>query len=552
MTYLVHAYIAFVLAIFLVPVAIRLGRRWGIVDKPDPRRVHTGLVPRTGGVAIALSAMIALASVLAGSRELLGYMLGAGTLLVFGVWDDMRNLGYRVKFCGQILAIVVFTVVSGLEVRSFGELFPGFVLNFEWLALVPTLVFMLATINIINLSDGLDSLAGGLSLLVLLACALLGHAQGAGLPVALALAVSGALIGFMRFNVHPAQVFMGDAGSQFLGFSIAACLIMVTQGYSIYSPVLPLFLLGTPILDTSMVMYERIKAGASPFRPDKKHLHHKLLRAGLDQEQAVASIYVLHMGLILTGWMLRHAADYCLLGIYSAIIGSLFLIRRLATAYPLDRAAILAAIGSVARFVFVWKGRSLDLRHWLSWLCWKSFFILFALYFVLGTATMGGAGLVEALLAGVGLAGLVMVWRLWPKYLEFFVYYGLFVIILNAVARAGFGPPTADIPGLGAGMTTLFQILAILYFGCMALTPERTPLNAIDYLLLGLVVLLLAVPEGVTSLALLRDIVMRTVLLGLALNLIFSRIGRNRVYVTFLFACVLVEFVALFFVKLPC
>ncbi len=546
MRYLIHAYIGFVLAVFLVPVAIRLGVRWGVVDKPDPRRVHKGLIPRTGGIAIALAALTAMAGAVIGSRELLGYALGAGLLIGFGVWDDIRELGYRIKFLGQILAILVFKAVSGLGVCCFGELIPGFVLHLEWLSILSTLIFMLATINIINLSDGLDSLAGGLSLLILLACALLGHAQGSGLPIILALSVAGGLIGFMRFNVHPAQVFMGDAGSQFLGFSIAVCLIMITQGNSICSPVLPLFLLGTPILDTSMVMYERIRAGVSPFRPDKNHLHHKLLRAGLDQEQAVVSIYALHFLLILAGWMLRHAADYYLLGIYLVIIGVLFLTRRLATVYPVDRAAIFAAIRSVARFVFVWNNQRLDFRYWLSWICWKSFFMVFALFFMLGTAAMGEVGIVDALLAAGGLVGVIGLWRLRPGLVEIFVYYGMFVIILNAVVRAGFGPPALDILGLGVGMTPLFQALAALYFGCMVLTPERVPLNAIDYLLLGLIALLLVAPEGTESLLLLRGIIMQIVLLGLALNLIYSRIGRNRVYVTGLFAAILLEHLVLF------
>lgn len=545
MTYLIHFYIAFVLAVFLVPLAIRLGLRCGIVDKPDPRRVHQGLIPRTGGIAVALSSLVSMFAVLTGSRELLGYALGAGLIIVFGVWDDVRELGYRVKFGGQILAILVFMAVSGLGVCCFGELIPGHVLHLKWLSPLSTVIFMLATINIINLSDGLDSLAGGLSLLILLACALLAHSQGANLPIILALSVSGGLIGFMRFNVHPAQVFMGDAGSQFLGFSIAVCLIMITQSYSIYSPVLPLFLLGTPILDTSLVMYERIRAGVSPFRPDKNHLHHKLLRAGLDQEQAVVSIYALHFLLILGGWMLRFAADYCLLGIYAAIIATLFLVRHMAKAYPLDRVAILTAIASVARFIFVWNNRKLDFRYWLSWFCWKSFFVVFALFFVLDTAVIADVGPVTGLLAGAGLAALAVLWRLWPVRVETFVYYGMFAIILDAVVRAGFGEPTVGVLGVGAWTERIFHGVAALYFACMVLTPERVPLNAIDYLLLGLIGLLFVAPEGNDSLALLRELIMRTVLLGLALNLIYSRIGRNRVYVAALFAAILLELVIL-------
>lgn len=547
MTYLVHFYIAFVLALFLVPLAIRLGRWSGIVDRPDPRKVHRGLIPRTGGIAIAVSGMASMFVALDAPRELLGYALGAGFVVIFGVWDDVRDLGYRFKFGGQVVAILIFMAVSGLHVSSFGELVPGHVVHLGWLFPLATIVFMLATINIINLSDGLDSLAGGLSLLILLSCALLAHAQGSDVPLIVALTVSGGLIGFMRFNVHPAQVFMGDAGSQFLGFTCAACLIMTTQGHSIYSPVLPLFLLGTPILDTSMVMYERIRAGGSPFRPDKNHLHHKLLRAGLDQEQAVVFIYVLHAVLILAGWMLRYAPDYALLGIYQVIIGSLFLIRHLAKAYPVDRRTIFAAIQSVARFVFVWNERKLDFRYWLSWLCWKSFFIVFAVFFAFGMAATPKGNPAVVLSAVAGLVILIILRRLRPGWSETFIYYGMFILIINTVLRAEFGTPIMSAWGVQTSMTPIFHVLVVLYFACMGLTPERIPLNAIDYLLLGMIVLLFVTPEGSGSLALLREIVMKTVLLGLALNLIYSRLARNRAYVTTLFASLLGEVVVLYF-----
>lgn len=260
MNFLVSFYIAFLLSTLLVPVGIRLGRRWGIVDKPDSRKVHTGLIPRTGGMAIALATLAALLVPMVMSRELAGYLGGGLIILLFGMWDDMRELGYRIKFFGQILAILAFTLVSGIQITCLGELLPGMIVNLGPASIVLTIIFMLAVINIINLSDGLDGLAGGLSLLILLACAFLGYVQEAYLPIAITLAVCGGLVGFMRYNVHPAEVFMGDTGSQFLGYTIGACLIMLTQGDSIYTPILPMFLLGTPILDTAMVIYERVQA----------------------------------------------------------------------------------------------------------------------------------------------------------------------------------------------------------------------------------------------------------------------------------------------------
>lgn len=542
MNYLVNFYIAFLLSTLLVPVGIRLGRRWGIVDKPDARKVHAGLIPRTGGIAIALATVAALLAPLTMSRELAGYLGGAIVILFFGLWDDMRELGYRMKFFGQFLAIAAFTLVADVHMCCLGELLPGVMVHLGAVSFVVTAFFMLAVINIINLSDGLDSLAGGLSLLILLACAFLGYIQEAALPIAITLAVSGGLVGFMRYNVHPAEVFMGDTGSQFLGYTIGACLIMLTQNHSIYSPVLPLFLLGTPILDTAMVMYERIRAGRSPFKPDKNHLHHKLLRAGLTQEQAVVCIYALHFALILTGFALRFAADYQGLSIYLLVIGSAFLFRAAVQGKDVSAQNLYAAVSKAARLAFVWNSRTVDVRRALSWLCWKSFFLFFTFFFFTNIFFMRMPPVPTLAMSTAVLALTAFLHAKRSAALPGFLYYVMLATILCLVVYGEVVKEDSVFLAMGPdGVSGIFYVLSILYFGCILLTPEKVPLNALDYILIAFIGSLALVSEGRPGLLELRQIATKAVFLGLALNLIYSRIARNHHYMVFLVVLIAVE-----------
>jgi len=542
MNFLISFYIAFLLSTLLVPVGIRLGRRWGIVDKPDPRKVHTGLIPRTGGMAIAVATVASLLVPLTMSRELGGYLGGGLIILFFGMWDDMRELGYRIKFIGQIAAILTFTLVSGIQVSCLGELMPGLVVNLGPTSIALTIIFMLAVINIINLSDGLDGLAGGLSLLILLACAFLGYIQEAMLPIAIALAVSGGLVGFMRYNVHPAEVFMGDTGSQFLGYTIGACLIMLTQNHSIYTPVLPLFLLGTPILDTAMVMYERIQSGQSPFKPDKNHLHHKLLRAGLTQEQAVVSIYFLHFALIVTGFALRFVADYLSLLLYILILGAVFAFRHAVQGKDVSAQNMYSTVKRVAQAVFVWNTRSINVRHCISWLCWKSFFLFFTFFFFINVYFIRHSPLPMVMASMAVLCILAFLYRKNSERLVSVMYYMMLAVILYVVVFGEVIKTDSVFMIMGPdGVTGIFYVLSALYFACIILTPEKVPLNALDYILIAFISSLALMTETHAELFELRQIAMKAVLLGLGLNLIYSRISRNKDYVLFLLSLLCLE-----------
>jgi UDP-GlcNAc:undecaprenyl-phosphate GlcNAc-1-phosphate transferase len=243
------------------------------------------------------------------------FLAGAAVLIFFGLLDDLQDLPPKAKFVGQIAAALVVIFGGGVQITSLGMLFPD--LHLPAVIAIPlTLVAIVGATNAINLADGLDGLAGGMCLLIFSAIGYLAYLEGNQVIGLMSLALAGVLFGFLRFNTHPATIFMGDAGSQFLGFSAATLAIALTQMTSTLSPVLPLILLGFPILDTLTVMVTRIVQGRSPFSADKNHFHHHLLGLGLHQSESVLVIYVLQTLLVLSAILLRYHSDWILLICY--------------------------------------------------------------------------------------------------------------------------------------------------------------------------------------------------------------------------------------------
>lgn len=312
-------FLTFVLATFvtmaLIPPLIRTAERWKFVDVPDERKVHKYAVPRVGGIAMAIGAIVPLL-LWPGDRALTGLLAGAAVIVAFGVWDDRRNLNYRVKFFGQFLGALTAVVVGGvtLEFLPFSD--PQQPLT-AFISIPLSIIFLIATTNAVNLSDGLDGLAGGTSVISLAGIATLGFFADDVMVVLMALAVIGSILGFLRFNTHPARIFMGDGGSQFLGFALGVLSLLLTQRpESIYSPLLPLLVLGLPLLDTAMVMVQRIAAGRSPFSADKTHIHHKLLALGASHHEAVLIIYTAQAVLMFSAYLFRYQSDAFILTFY--------------------------------------------------------------------------------------------------------------------------------------------------------------------------------------------------------------------------------------------
>lgn len=325
----------FIMAVFVtmltIPLLMRVAPRLGLVDLPDPRKVHKQPIPRCGGIGIAVGAALPILMWSNPDRFTLGYLAGAAVILAFGIWDDIKNLSYKWKFAGQFLAVGIVLAVCGpiQHLPLFGiDPAPA------WIAYPVSLLFILGVTNAVNLFDGLDGLAGGCALLSLCAIAFLAWQGGQGGAVPLiALAMVGGILGFLRYNSYPAVIFMGDAGSQVLGFTAAVLAMqLIEHAHQALSPAVLIMLLGLPIMDTLSVMTERIANGRSPFSPDKNHTHHKFLALGFRHYEAVSIIYVIQTLLVVSAYMLRYSSDIVLMGSYlsicAGVLGFLYWARR--------------------------------------------------------------------------------------------------------------------------------------------------------------------------------------------------------------------------------
>jgi len=299
----------------LVPVFRRLAVRMRAVDIPDERKVHAAPMPRTGGLAMATGTFVPVLFWMPAAGFVPPVMLASGLVVAAGFFDDLKELGFRAKFAAQVAAALIVIFWGQVQIRSLGGLLPDGQMLPDLVAIPLTVVAIVGVTNAINLSDGLDGLAGGISLLSFLCLAYLGHQSGNAAATLIAAAVCGALFGFLRFNTFPASVFMGDAGSQLLGFLAITLSLGITQK-SPYSPLLPLVLLGFPVFDTVRVMLERMSRGLPPFKADRNHFHHKLLSLGFCHSEAVLVIYLFQGGLTLAAYLLRFHSDWLLLSGY--------------------------------------------------------------------------------------------------------------------------------------------------------------------------------------------------------------------------------------------
>lgn len=309
------------ITIALIPLLRRLAFRLNVLDTPDERKVHSIPTPRIGGVAMALGAIVPVILWTPVNNLVEALLIGSGIIVVLGAVDDWKSLNYRIKFAGQVAAALVVILHGDVLIRSLGALTPGDFLLPDWLAIPLTLVVIVGVTNAINLADGLDGLAGGITLLSFVCIGYLAYQADNNSIALVGFAVSGAIFGFLRFNSYPAVIFMGDAGSQFLGFMAITTSLSLTQGNSPLSPLVPLLLLGFPVLDTLTVMLKRIADGRSPFYPDKNHFHHRLIKLGFVHSEAVLIIYIVQAFLATSAFFFRYYSEWLLLVIYLVFSG---------------------------------------------------------------------------------------------------------------------------------------------------------------------------------------------------------------------------------------
>ena len=288
---------AMVVALIATPVVKSLAFKVGAVDVPkDNRRMHDHPIPRMGGLAIFFGFLLSTLLYVQMTPQFRGMLLGSVIIVVLGIFDDIYALGAKFKLAVQIVAALV-AVLSGnvIQILSNPNILsadPWWELG--WLSYPVTVLWIVAITNAVNLIDGLDGLACGVSTISALTMLVISLAV-ADAPVAIVMAaLAGGCIGFLPYNLNPAKIFMGDTGSTFLGFILA---VMSIQGlfkfYTIISFAVPFLMLGLPIFDTCFAFIRRIAHGQSPMHPDRSHVHHRLIDMGFNQKQAVAVLYII-------------------------------------------------------------------------------------------------------------------------------------------------------------------------------------------------------------------------------------------------------------------
>lgn len=351
MEFLSTLIIAVLITSLLIPLLKRMALTYNLVDIPNERKVHSQPIPRVGGIAIALGVFVPLTFWEWRDGFVQAYLLSALVLCAFGLADDLRDLSPLWKLVGQAAAAAIIMSMGNLRIVTLGSLLPDGVTTPSWLLLLLTLITIVGVTNAINLADGLDGLAGGISLLCIATIGLLAWQEGDTILGLIAVALCGAIFGFLRYNTFPASIFMGDTGSQLLGFSAITLGLSLTQGDTPLSPVVPLLILGFPVLDTLTVMTGRIVHKRSPFSADKSHFHHSLLKLGFRQAESVLIIYVIQVTLILLVYYFRFYSDWLLLSgylLFSTVVLAIFAFAR-GTAWGQNRSDLLNNVNDYLR-----------------------------------------------------------------------------------------------------------------------------------------------------------------------------------------------------------
>jgi len=309
---------ALVVTLMVTPIVRLVGRRLGIVAHPGGRHVHQGPIPRVGGVAIFAGFSAAVLVRLAGERVLgwapalsgagpLAYGVLAALALMFtvGLLDDVLDLRPGHKFLGQLVAAGL-AYYAGARIDFIGDPIGGGLILLGVLSIPATLFWMAGFANVINLIDGLDGLAAGITAIAGVSLLLLAQQQNQMLAAVFAAALVGACLGFLRYNFHPASIFMGDSGALFLGFTLSCvALLGVMKSTAAITLVVPLLVIGVPVFDTFSAIVRRRRHGRPIQEADRGHIHHRLLGRGFDQRQTVLIIYVWSIALAVGGYAMR-------------------------------------------------------------------------------------------------------------------------------------------------------------------------------------------------------------------------------------------------------
>jgi UDP-GlcNAc:undecaprenyl-phosphate/decaprenyl-phosphate GlcNAc-1-phosphate transferase len=299
---LLDAFLAFALALVVVwistPVVKTLAWRIGAIDEPRERGLHQFPTPRLGGLAIIVGVLAAGIAFLPHDHQTRGILIGAAVIVAVGVADDLLDLSADVKLAGQVLAAVV-PVASGVRVETMTLPFLGH-LDLGTAAYPLTVFGLVAVMNMVNFIDGVDGLAAGVCTIAAITFAVIALSLDRNAAGVLAMLTAGAALGYLRHGFHPASIFLGDSGSNLLGYMLATVAVQgALKTNAVIALVFPLVILAVPILDSSFVVAKRIKHGKPVHVADRWHFHHRFANIGFSQRRTVLYLY---------GWTVALAA----------------------------------------------------------------------------------------------------------------------------------------------------------------------------------------------------------------------------------------------------
>ncbi|WP_423799686.1 glycosyltransferase family 4 protein [Neobacillus sp. SAB-20_R2A] len=285
-------FLCFICSILLTPLVKKLAFKIGATDKPNQRKVHQKIMPRLGGLAIYLSFIVGMLIMRPDAPYAIPIVLGSIIIVITGIADDVMELSAKIKFLAQIVAAAIVVIWGGVHLEFINLPFGGQI-DFGYLSIPLTIFWIVGITNAINLIDGLDGLAAGVSSIALITISGMAIIMGDGYVTTVASLVLASTLGFLIYNFHPAKIFMGDTGALFLGFMISVLSLLGFKNVTLISFIVPVIILGVPISDTFFAIIRRIVNKKPLSAPDKSHLHHCLLRLGFTHRQTVLIIYAM-------------------------------------------------------------------------------------------------------------------------------------------------------------------------------------------------------------------------------------------------------------------
>ncbi len=330
--------VAFVVAYAMVPASKAIALRLGGIDYPGERRVNDHAIPRMGGIALYVGFLAGVVVMVIGVNyfswdmgnvlaivdvNYIQLLVGVTLMFAVGIVDDVTPLAPRSKFAGQILAAAV-VYGAGVDIGMVRGIFTGELLELAWLDMPLTILYILVFVNVVNIIDGLDGLAAGLVAIMAISLMFLCLRRGNFVLVMACFALFACCLAFLRFNFHPASVFMGDSGSHLLGTVVAVVSILgVVRTQSLAVSLVPLVIAGVPVMDTTAAVIRRIREGKRIDEADMEHVHHRLLDAGFSQRRAVLSLYALSALFALFGYNMNVFSGpvrWTLMGVFAIVL----------------------------------------------------------------------------------------------------------------------------------------------------------------------------------------------------------------------------------------